>query len=862
MTSTTFPDIRWHGHWIAPELPPEPNVQLSFGGDVLPHEFSRVLYRRGVDVGAVPSTVPARLTADSRYVLYVNGAEVGRGPIRSQPRRLRYDEYDLAPYLVAGHNTIAVLVTYYGDANAFWQPAPAIGGLGTDALLVFEARMDGGAGDDWLFSDDTWKVSRSTAWTTFSAESIDGVPVERLDARELPADWATTSFDDSEWATATIVKTSHIGGFAQSRPPTDPYGALLPRGIAALSGPVIAASVLTDSSLVAKPDWVSEQPAKRVVQVLDGGGVGAVAGSGVAGSGAAGSASLPVAASIPAGSVQHLSVDFGRILAGFVELDLVAPAGVEVELHYRELPFKPGGLDPASSPSTGAQYITRGSSTETGDGTGSGTGTGSGETYSGLELNGLRYLHVVVHASVDVDVTITGIRVHEYHYPWTGEAFFKSSDDELNALYDAGIRTVKMNSFDSFTDCPTREQRAWVGDGVVHQMVHFTTNTDWRLARNYTKLGDSPRPDHMLPMSVVGEIEVHGAMTIPDWSLHWVHGVYNLMMFDGISDELLAVLPTVEKVLRWYEPYVDKFGTISDVPEWSLVDWASVFSTGRSSILTALWARGLAEYAEISETIGNQASAHWARGRWHAARVGYEDFWDEARGTYVDHFLDGVKQPAASQAAGATAIVSGLAPKERWSRIIDTITDDATLVVRSWIGGLDGGYDLEKMTEQARGVQRIDWDAEREVVLAEPFFSYVVHDAVAAAGRAADLTHLMRRWSQFLVSDANPDGFDTFGECWGWGTPVHGWSSTPTRDLVSYVLGIRPGAPGYARVRVAPAPGDIRSLEGAVPTPNGLVTVSLIGDQATVTSPVGVTFVDAAGSEHELEPGTHVVAFR
>ena len=55
-----------------------------------------------------------------RYVLWVNGAEVKpRGSIRSQPRRLRYDEYAIAPYLRPGRNAVAVLVTYYGHANSF-----------------------------------------------------------------------------------------------------------------------------------------------------------------------------------------------------------------------------------------------------------------------------------------------------------------------------------------------------------------------------------------------------------------------------------------------------------------------------------------------------------------------------------------------------------------------------------------------------------------------------------------------------------------------------------------------------------------------------------------------------------------------
>jgi hypothetical protein len=74
-----------------------------------------------------------------------------------------------------------------------------------------------------------------------------------------------------------------------------------------------------------------------------------------------------------------------------------------------------------------------------------------------------------------------------------------------------------------------------------------------------------------------------------------------------------------------------------------------------------------------------------------------------------------------------------------------------------------------------------------------PFFSYAVHDAVARAGRAGLLIDLVRRWEEFLV-----DGHDTFDECWGWGTPVHGWSSTPTRDLILVRAGITPAEPAIA----------------------------------------------------------------
>ncbi len=243
--------------------------------------------------------------------------------------------------------------------------------------------------------------------------------------------------------------------------------------------------------------------------------------------------------------------------------------------------------------------------------------------------------------------------------------------------------------------------------------------------------------------------------------------------------------------------------------------------------------------------------------RYEAAKEGFEDFFDASRGLYVDQIVDGERRPAASQAANAVAVVSGLSPAERWEGIVERITDPARLVVRSWIGGADGGYDFKRFAEVSRGILRIDWDVQREIVLAEPFFSYVVHDAVARAGRAEQLTDLVRRWEQFLV-----DGYDTFGECWGWGTPVHGWSATPARDLVVYVLGVSPAEPGFTRARIAPRLGVLTEAAGAVPTPHGFLEVRVSGGQAEIDSPVPVLFVREDGSEHAFDAGTKRVSLR
>jgi len=186
---------------------------------------------------------------------------------------------------------------------------------------------------------------------------------------------------------------------------------------------------------------------------------------------------------------------------------------------------------------------------------------------------------------------------------------------------------------------------------------------------------------------------------------------------------------------------------------------------------------------------------------------------------------------------------------------VETITDPARLVVRTWTGGAHGDNSHEKMVKQLRGIFEIDWDAEHQIVLAEPFMSYTVHDAVALAGKAERLPDLYRRWSQFLVS-----GYDTIGECWGWGSHVHGWSCTPTRDMVFYTLGVTPFAPGYTKARVAPRLGRLDWAKGKVPTPHGLISVEVNAKSVTVESPVPFTLELEGQPAREFGTGRHEIA--
>jgi hypothetical protein len=396
-----------------------------------------------------------------------------------------------------------------------------------------------------------------------------------------------------------------------------------------------------------------------------------------------------------------------------------------------------------------------------------------------------------------------------------------------------------------------------VGDGVVHQAVHLAANSDWSAARSYVESACSPRDDGLLPMSVAGDVEAGNGVTIPSWSLQWIHGLHALFRYVGFVPEVERCLSRARGVLDWFVPYLDERHTLRDVPEWNLVDWSSVVTEGRSAAVTALWVRALGEYAEICAFIGDNGSANWAKRHAEAATAGFEDFWDARRGLYVDAIVDGLDPSPTSQATNAAAIVARLAPVDRWNGIIDRIADPGRLVVRTWLGAVGGGLDREKWERVSAGERVLDWDVGRQIVRAEPFLSYLVHDAYATAGRFRELHRALKDWLGFLEG-----GFDTFGECWEWGSPCHGWSSTPTKDIARYVLGVTPKDPGFTHARVAPRPKSVGTIDGAVPTGRGLLRVRIEGHSVQLTTPVPAEFIPLDAPSILLPPGEHLVHLR
>ena len=799
MTSSRL-DGAWRGQFIGPRLDP-------FLGPPAPRDISawadrRYLFRRQVHLARVPEAATYRIFADSRYVLYVNGQEVQRGPARHGRGVAYYDHGDLAGYLAAGENVLAVLVRFYGFPVAAWEPAPVTVTHGRGSLVAefdFDGRL--------LATDEEWRCLPSLAWTPGRPHGpiAPHVP-EILDARKLDERWTETGFDDSQWPSAMAQPDLGLAGTGASTPPNAAFGAMRPRPT------LIAEERRTAASAAALPAARRGEHDRDVwaylEQLID-----------------PGSAPVPHRFPLQAaatGAISVFCVDFGRIVFGHVELSLDGTAGTVVTGALVQTMDR---FAHALSDAAAFRYVLR----------------GHGDHFKAQDPAGGRYLVL----AVDGPATIRDAAVAERLRPRRPGPQFECDDPALTLLWQTAVQTVDLCAADAYLDCPTREQRAFTGDAVVHTAVDLVANPDWSMPVHNIELLAQPRADGLLPAVVAGDWAAPDRAPIADWSLHWVHSLYLIYRYTGDTGLVGRLLPVAERIVRWFASLAGEDGLAADVPAWVLIDWSPVRVAGTSAALNALWGRGLREFAAMAEWLGDTGRAAWARQTLAALADGFEVFWDDARGAYRDHRVGGRVMPAVSEHTNAAAVCAGLVPAARRDRVRDLLLDRGSMFHRA------PGFLLGKPF----GAPEPDEGSGDAVVAAQPFFRYVVHDALAELGAGGEIARLCRDWLPMLDS-----GGGALREVWEGGSFCHGWSAVPARDLIVYVAGISPGSPGFGRARIMPRPGCLKSFTATAPTPHGPVTVAVDGELVTIDSPVPVTFAGYTGRPAELPPGTSQVS--
>ena len=225
-------------HYSAPEYfdtglnQDEWTAQYIWDGTTNANNFA--YFRKTFVVTNKPALAKVYVTAHNDYLLYFNGQLLGRGPARCDPYHYgQYNAYDVTKLVNTGTNVFAAM----GHWREYWNNA----GVDAQPAFLLEARLDYPDGSSSkIGTDESWKVLAHTAFIETEPTNFDRQPVESRQFNLIRA-WnqrvgRRLDFDDSGWASATVVDRSDYHLFAQMAPMEREQAELKPVSITFTNG--------------------------------------------------------------------------------------------------------------------------------------------------------------------------------------------------------------------------------------------------------------------------------------------------------------------------------------------------------------------------------------------------------------------------------------------------------------------------------------------------------------------------------------------------------------------------------------------------------------------------------------------------
>lgn len=195
-------------------------------------------------------------------------------------------------------------------------------------------------------------------------------------------------------------------------------------------------------------------------------------------------------------------------------------------------------------------------------------------------------------------VTVTDVRMHVRHYPYTEKFTYKTDNAKLASVLDLCKNTVKYSTQDKFQDCPIREKGTYLGDLMVSGRAHAILTGDFTMLKHAVR---GFLESSMISGSLMAVSRSSFMQQIADYSLVLPALVNWIYREDGDLDFLTECEPCMSRMYDYYRRYERHDGLVELVHEWNMVDWPTnlrdnyafpltkPIGAGVHNVINALW---------------------------------------------------------------------------------------------------------------------------------------------------------------------------------------------------------------------------------------------------------------------------------
>lgn len=592
--------------------------------------------RSSVDLARVPVSVPVEISADNRYVLYINGKRIDAGPSRGDLAHWRYRQLDLAPFLKVGRNLLAVQVWNDGKAAGVAQISARTGfllraGEGVDAALA--AQLE--SGKDWTARIDASRrvdpaqpaLAGRVGWAKYFAAP----PPETLDAAAQLDGWTTDANVGADWAAAV---------------------------------PALAQGEVTPWTLVA-----DALPQQRLRPLDSGKLVRAYVGLGSDSKAiAAKPGRFPNGAmTVPANSEALIRLDMGAMEAAYLQLVTSGGAGARIELAYAEAPYDNTMNYLADRGAARDGWILGQTDVFLPDGR-------AKRTFAPLWWRAWRY------AELKIRTGAQPLRLESFSrtgtgYPFDVRGHFASNDPELNRIWQIGWNTVQVDGHETYMDTAYWEQLQYVGDTRIQALVTYAVTGDARLAAQAIDAFAASRRNGIIQSRWPANID----QSIPPFALLWVGMLHDYWMRQPDPAPIVRSIDAMRSSLDWYDRYVQPDGLIGTTTGWEFIDWRAGLDNFPETrdprntdqcIISLMFVGASQQAAQLEAALGDPARAQENQRR--AARTAdavKAKCWSPERGLFADR----PELQQFSQHANILAVLYDVAPRDEQQKILSRV---------------------------------------------------------------------------------------------------------------------------------------------------------------------------------------------
>jgi alpha-L-rhamnosidase len=745
---------------------------------VVAGESAVVLFRKTLDLPKKPEKLIVNVSADNKYVLYVNGQQVCFGPQLSDIRHWRYETIDLAPFLRAGRNLIVAEVVNFGPDRFF--------GMQSVRTAFLLNHIDAPANPTQSLNTNTgWQSLRNRGirhkgikWRVRPEEKeiIGGFyaanPTDSLTASLYPWGWQTGN-DSGEWTPATFCESAsaYAGGFAWL---------LEPRNTPLQTQRVERIAQLAKVTAV-----------RRVGNPVDGGFL----------------QGKPV--TIPANSQVTLLLDNRVLTIGYPELHWSGGRESLIKIGYAEnlflpnTPRKPNRNEIENRRFLGIKDII------VPDG-------GKDRVFRPTWLRTFRFMQLEITTGAE-PLVLQDLFNRYTSTPIQTTARFAADKPEYAGIFELCRRTVQLCTQDYFLSDAYYETMQYLGDSKVHNTTWLAlTGNDLHVRNaleqfNHSRLWDG---------NLTSCYPLRATFVHPNYSVIWVDMLWDYLLWSGNKDFVRQFVPGIQHTLAMFDALIQPNG-IAGPTNWAyFVDWYSDSKGGlapgqdgsNSAVVTLQYVYALQNAARLFDALdeAEKAKAHRQRADQIKQQV-YELCYDpKPKGLTGGLMAERPAKDYFDQHTNIMAVLTDALPTSQQKAVIEKIL-------------------------QEPGIGQATY-----------YFRYYLFEAIQKTGTEHLIGPALLPWKNLVVDglSTTPERYESDehpsrSEC-------HPWSTAPASAFFSVIAGIRPIEPGFRKLTISPALGELNHIEGTFPHPAGELTFDLTrkdsgGIRGTVMLPAGVS---------------------